>query len=224
MPTYLSPGVYVEEMEAGSRPIEGVGTAVAAFVGLASAGPFNSPTLVTNWSQYTQTFGDFLEGSYLAQSVYGYFLNGGGACFIVRIGGDGAAPPARAELTTSTGGAGGGASATVGAFRVQAIAEGGEGNDISVEVADSGTDGATDEHFKLIVKKGGKVEETFDNLTPKRGRQNVQTVVNAQSKLVEGRGSRCCPGEGRPGLGQPGRRRVSGPRPAGARRLRRRLE
>ena len=37
MPTYLSPGVYVEEVEAGARPIEGVGTAVAAFVGLASA-------------------------------------------------------------------------------------------------------------------------------------------------------------------------------------------
>ena len=39
MPTYLSPGVYVEEVEAGSRPIEGVGTAVAAFVGLAEKGP-----------------------------------------------------------------------------------------------------------------------------------------------------------------------------------------
>ena len=53
MPTYLSPGVYVEEVEAGSRPIEGVGTAVAAFVGFAEQGPFNTPTLVTNWSQYT---------------------------------------------------------------------------------------------------------------------------------------------------------------------------
>ena len=28
MPNYLSPGVYIEEVEAGSRPIEGVGTAV----------------------------------------------------------------------------------------------------------------------------------------------------------------------------------------------------
>jgi phage tail sheath protein FI len=36
---YLSPGVYVEEVPSGSRPIEGVGTAVAAFVGLAPAGP-----------------------------------------------------------------------------------------------------------------------------------------------------------------------------------------
>ena len=87
---YLSPGVYVEEVEAGSRPIEGVGTAVAAFVGLAARGPTNTPTLVTNWSQFVSAFGDFMEGAYLAHAVYGYFLNGGGAAYVVRIGGDGA--------------------------------------------------------------------------------------------------------------------------------------
>ena len=43
--TYLSPGVYVEEVEAGARPLEGVGTAVAAFVGLAEDGPFSNPVL-----------------------------------------------------------------------------------------------------------------------------------------------------------------------------------
>ncbi|MEV4847620.1 hypothetical protein AB0K20_30960 [Micromonospora matsumotoense] len=46
--------MYVEEMESGSRPIEGVGTAVAAFVGFAAQGPFNTPTLVINWTQYSQ--------------------------------------------------------------------------------------------------------------------------------------------------------------------------
>src|ERR1700748_612201 len=86
MPTYLSPGVYVEEVEAGSRPIEGVGTAVAAFVGLAADGPYNAATLVTNWSQFTRTFGDFVDGAYLAHAVYAYFLNGGGTCYVVRIG------------------------------------------------------------------------------------------------------------------------------------------
>ena len=88
MPTYLSPGVYMEEVSSGSKPIEGVGTAVAAFVGFAERGPANQPTLVTNWTQFTQTFGDFVDGSYLAHSVYGYFLNGGGAAYVVRIGGD----------------------------------------------------------------------------------------------------------------------------------------
>src|SRR3954470_15994192 len=86
MPNYLPPGVYVEEMEAAVRPIEGVGTAVAAFVGLAAQGPVNTATLVSNWTQFTQTFGDFVPGSYMGQAVYGYFMNGGGNCYIVRVG------------------------------------------------------------------------------------------------------------------------------------------
>ena len=43
--SYQSPGVYIEEVESGSRPIEGVGTAIAAFVGFAEKGPLNSPIL-----------------------------------------------------------------------------------------------------------------------------------------------------------------------------------
>src|SRR6202020_1342734 len=102
MPTYLSPGVYVQEVSSGSKPIEGVGTAVAAFVGLTEKGPANTPTLVTHWTQFSTLFGDFVEGSYLAHAVYGYFLNGGGSAYVVRIGSDGDAPPAsaRAELAS----------------------------------------------------------------------------------------------------------------------------
>ena len=48
------------------------------------------PTLVSNWTQFTSTFGGFVAGSYLAQSVYGYFMNGGGNCYVVRIGQNGA--------------------------------------------------------------------------------------------------------------------------------------
>ena len=43
MPPYQSPGVYVEEVAAGARPLEGAGTAIAAFIGLAEDGPFNTP-------------------------------------------------------------------------------------------------------------------------------------------------------------------------------------
>ena len=179
MPQYLSPGVYVEEVESGSRPIEGVGTAVAAFVGLAAQGPFNTPTLVTNWSQFTQTFGDFVEGSYLAHAVYGYFQNGGGAAYVVRIGGNGAASPAaRGEL-------GPGASARLGGYRVTALEQGDGGARLSVEVADAvGGDGAPDDAFKLVVKSDGKTVEQFDNLSAKKGKQNVVTIVNQNSKLI----------------------------------------
>lgn len=130
MPTYLSPGVYVEEAEAGSRPIEGVGTAVAAFVGVAATGPFNEPTLVTNWAQFTQTFGEFVEGSYLAHAVYGYFMNGGGSCYIVRVGSNGTEPPARAELTSGDN--------KMGGYRIHALETGPAGNDITVEIEDAG--------------------------------------------------------------------------------------
>jgi len=181
MPNYLSPGVYVEEVEAGSRPIEGVGTAVAAFVGMTERGPLNTPTLVTNWSQYAQTFGDFVEGTYLAQSVYGYFQNGGGACYIVRVGGESANGNGSGE--TPALGAGQPASGALGAFKVRAIEGGPAGNDISVEVTDA-PEGSPEDSFNLSVKRGGEVIESFEGLTTKRGRQNAATVVNAQSKTI----------------------------------------
>src|SRR5487761_447652 len=121
MPQYLSPGVYVEEVDSGSRPIEGVGTAVAAFIGLAERGPTNQPVLVTNWGQFTQTFGDFIEGSYLAHSVYGYFLNGGGSAYVVRIGANGHAPSAQAELPSAK-------DKSLAGYRVLALEGGQPGN------------------------------------------------------------------------------------------------
>ncbi len=177
MPTYLSPGVYVEEVESGSRPIEGVGTAMAAFVGFAADGPFDEPTLVTNWSQYTQVFGGFTEGAYLPQAVFGYFLNGGSTCYVVRIGqqsGNGA----KQELTNLP-------QAQLGGYRLttKGLPDGGKSDDISVEVADPPDEGVGDDRFTLLVKQAGKVVETH-NVTTKRGKENVVTVVREKSNLI----------------------------------------
>jgi phage tail sheath protein FI len=179
MPTYLTPGVYVEEVEAGARPIEGVGTAVAAFVGFAADGPFNTPTLVSNWGQYTQTFGDFVEGCYLAQSVYGYFLNGGTNCYIVRVGGsrvhdNGSAPKQIAARQ-----------AVLGSYRFVAkeLPEGKEAGQITVEVADPTGENPTDDRFTVLVKQDGKVVETH-NVTTKRTKENVVTAVREKSSFV----------------------------------------
>lgn len=188
MPQYLSPGVYVEETDSGSRPIEGVGTAVAAFVGLAERGPFNTPTLVTNWGQYAQTFGDFVEGTYLAHSVYSYFANGGGTCYVVRAGQESDAPTARAELPAATGKGAGGDKAPTASYQVRSLEDGDGGNALTVEVTDA-SDSPEDadekaDLFKIVVKRGNKIEESFDNLITKRGKQNAVAVVNAQSTLI----------------------------------------
>src|SRR5437667_9106984 len=58
MPEYLAPGVFVEEIDSGSKPIEGVGVNTVAFVGYAKSGDFNKPTFISNWTQFCQTFGE----------------------------------------------------------------------------------------------------------------------------------------------------------------------
>ncbi|MFJ9615562.1 phage tail sheath family protein [Streptomyces noursei] len=181
MPTYLTPGVYVEEVQSGARPIEGVGTAVAAFVGFARSGPFHEPTLVTNWDQYTQRFGGFTEGGYLAHAVYGYFSNGGGAAYVVRIGGsdEAAAPtagraPGSREVRAAE-------PVALGGFLV-AARPGGAG--LSVEIADPDGENPPEDRFKLLVRRGDQVLETYDVST----RKNVKGYVVAQlraSELIE---------------------------------------
>lgn len=184
MPSYLSPGVYVEEVASGSRPIEGVGTSVAAFVGLAPTGPLNEPTLVTNWSQYVAAFGDFTDGYYLAHSVYGFFNNGGSAAYVVRVGGTaegaaGSGAPASVSGSAAPAALPAGEPKQLGTFSVTSVA----GGSLSVEVADAEGEGPA-ERFKLIVKEGDKPVETFDVTAKKGGRNYVVTQVKERSKLI----------------------------------------
>jgi phage tail sheath protein FI len=87
--------VYIEEQPSGSMPIEGVGTAVAAFVGFTETYNVDEgdptdpegvkPQLVTSWPQYERVYGGFVRGARLPHAVRGFFENGGSAAYIVRI-------------------------------------------------------------------------------------------------------------------------------------------
>ncbi len=183
MPSYQSPGVYVEEVASGARPLEGVGTAVAAFVGLAEAGPFNAPTLVSNWTQFSTVFGGFVPGSYLAQSVYGYFMNGGGNCYIVRIGQNGASngPAPRSARAKELAAA---PTALIGRIRVGVLDPAVQPGEVSIEITDPGGDSPSADMFRLVVKRNGETVEEYDRATFGRGKQNVVTMINAASKLI----------------------------------------
>lgn len=114
MPEYLSPGIYVEEVDRGPKPIEGVGTAMPVFVGFSEKAQLaeqvdgetvisdvlGQPLLVTNWTQYVERFGSFVEGAYMPHSVYGYFLNGGSRCYVLSVK---TIPKAQAALLGSDG-------------------------------------------------------------------------------------------------------------------------
>ena len=81
MPSYLHPGVYVEEIPSGSKPIEGVGTSTAAFVGYATKGPIGEPTLISKWDEYDRIYGGVrnlqtsAQGDSMGLSVSAFFQN-----------------------------------------------------------------------------------------------------------------------------------------------------
>ena len=105
MPEYLSPGVYVEEIDAGPKPIEGVSTSTAGAVGVTAFGPTSGkPELVTSFSEFVRKFGGFLaepgtatvntwalnptDGGrwwHFPLAVKGFFDNGGQRLYVKRV-------------------------------------------------------------------------------------------------------------------------------------------
>jgi Bacteriophage tail sheath protein len=87
-----TPGVYVQEIEAGPRPIQAVGTSTAVFIGDAPLGNamVNQARAVNNWSEFVARFmpEQNRKSTILSNAVYGFFENGGSRCFIVNTGGD----------------------------------------------------------------------------------------------------------------------------------------
>jgi phage tail sheath protein FI len=253
MPEYLAPGVFVEEIDSGSKPIEGVAVNTAAFIGYAKSGEFNKPTFITNWTQFCETFGEeenaltaalvkelgmsvsdvraakkasrkswmafslsiidkavrekkssvkgfqdflrqnnipqgglpYMEGSYLAHAVNGYYQNGGGRCYVIRIAhpddikalsftAEGKKSDVKASPTP--------AKVAAGPLLLTAQKTGTAGNDIKVEVEHVG-DG---NEFRLKISQGD-VTETF----PGGAKDKPLTLdtaaepVNKFSKLVK---------------------------------------
>jgi phage tail sheath protein FI len=110
MPEYLAPGVYVQEVDTGPKPIEGVSTSTAGAVGVTLRGPSTGrPELVTSFAEFERTFGGFIpdpdpatinrwslnatEGGrwwLFPLSVKGFFDNGGRRLYVKRVFSSGA--------------------------------------------------------------------------------------------------------------------------------------
>ncbi|GAF48254.1 phage tail sheath subtilisin-like domain-containing protein [Rhodococcus wratislaviensis] len=91
MPEYLAPGVYVEEVDTGAKPIEGVSTSTCGMVGVTERGPVDVPVLVTSVGEYTRWFGgqlragdDYGAHRFLPHAIEGFFTNGGKRVYVVR--------------------------------------------------------------------------------------------------------------------------------------------
>jgi phage tail sheath protein FI len=152
----LHPGLYFQEV-AGTPPVEGVSTATAGFVGITSKGRVGEAVLVTNWSQFVNEFGGFINDSYLAYAVRGFFENGGSRAYIVRavhydVDGDTGTYTKTSDVATTQLLAG-----TEPVLNVDAKSDGTWGNDIKVEVLK----GEAVDKFTLNVYYKGTLVESY---------------------------------------------------------------
>jgi phage tail sheath protein FI len=184
--TYGAPGVYIEERPSGSMPLQGVGTSVAAFVGFTAA--YNAeqgeptdpdgikPQLITSWPQYERIYGGFAPGIVLPHAVKGFFENGGGICYIVRIPGANAksepqALPAAGRKDFET--------LTVQALDPAATL------DIVIEQQPPAEGQEPSADFTLKVVQNGQVLEEHVSVSAGKGQRAADKVINERSKLIK---------------------------------------
>lgn len=185
MPEYLAPGIYIEEISIGAKPIEGVSTSTAGFLGQTERGPVEL-RLVTGFGQYQRLYGGFIDSSYLAYAVDGFFRNGGQRCYIGRILGKDAKTASSAFNKGTT-----------QAITVSALGPGDWGKRIAVKVDDASLKSIKPELFKLTVAywsdtpatsvddKTATILEVYDNLSPKSNSSDYYlNRINGISNLI----------------------------------------
>ena len=183
MPSYLHPGVYVEEIPSGAKPIEGVSTSVAALVGPAHKGPMAEATLIHSWDEYKASFGEIKdESDDMGLTAFNFFLNGGRDAYIGRV--SKAYASASVPAAKMTGRAGGSAK-DINVLAITAASPGVWGNSLRVQV--TANDGY---RFKLdvsMVDDDGvsTVVESFNNLSMDPTDSGyVVSVVNDSSRYI----------------------------------------
>jgi phage tail sheath protein FI len=206
MPELLHPGVYVQEVPSAVRPIQGVSTSTAAFIGVTQKGPvpgtilpngrMAQPRMVTSITEFQRSYGGFLPESFLPYAVQAFFQNGGNRLYVVRIVGKGPSSPPSSPPGPSTGPAQRAVTAANAPLAVAALSEGSWGNALSLSISAS-SDGDPN-NFKLTVLydpgTGPAPVETYDRMTFLNGAnlqlgavnpaEYVRTAVNGRSEYV----------------------------------------
>jgi phage tail sheath protein FI len=190
MPEYLYPGVYVEEIDTGNKPIEGVSTSTAGFLGVAERGPTQA-TLLTSFGDYQRAFGSYVKDPvdgtdrYLAYAVEGFFQNGGERCFVQRVAHNDPANGANSAKRAKT---------VLPNLTLWANGPGVFGNNIAFQIGDGGLDPVN--LFKLTVfywaspppadlSSNPTLTEVFDNLSSVPGASTFyESEINNVSNLV----------------------------------------
>jgi hypothetical protein len=177
-PSY--PGVYIEEVPSGVRPLIGVPTSVTAFIGRARRGPVNDPVLIHSFADFERQFGGMWAESMMSYAVQHYYTNGGVDAVIVRV--ENGALPATITITPA-----------LTPLVLEAANPGQWGNDLRAVVDLDVADTSDTTAFNLFVEETVpgttpaevRVRESFRNVSHDPAhRRYVTTVLEQESSLV----------------------------------------
>lgn len=183
MQNYLHPGVYIEEIPSGSKPIEGVATSVAAFVGKATKGPVGKAELVQSFSDYSDIYGNIAsEDDAMGLAVQAFYLNGGKSAFICRLAGEGSTASRETVNGQNTGGL-----AEPEVLVITASSKGEWGDKVYFRIVKPDQDSLVFDLETGYLDKGEfVVSELFNDLSMRSDDDNYAlTRVNGNSSLVE---------------------------------------
>lgn len=169
MPEYLYPGVYVEEIDTGNKPIEGVSTSTVGFLGIAERGPI-TPMLLTSFGDYQRAYGSYVKDPdgtdhYLAYAVEGFFQNGGLRCFVERV----VSNSAKA------------ASAAAGGMTISAVGPGAWGNHVAYQISNAGLLDLTLFKLTLFYWTGTPPADLMSNPTATEVYDNLSSIPTAST-------------------------------------------
>ncbi|MCU0526249.1 MAG: phage tail sheath subtilisin-like domain-containing protein [Elainella sp. Prado103] len=188
MPTYATPGVYIEEVT-GPGVIAGVGTSTVAFIGAALNGPINEAKRITSFDEFLDPikgYGVLKDGNpwiyitsprwfYMAHAVRGFFENGGTQAYIVRIG---TAKATTWEVKNQ---------GNEIVFKLQAIQAGTAGDNITVQVQAAhatGTAGVAVVKGSATVSAINGLTVTVDDASPFRVGDTVTEDESARATIT----------------------------------------
>ena len=182
MPVTVSyPGVYIEEIPSGVRTITGVATSITAFIGWSARGPVDRAQRVLSWPDFERSFGGLDSRSLLGYAVYQFFGNGGSDAYVIRL----TDQASLASLVHPPGPP----PPNVDRLTITAKNPGLWAHDYGI-VTRVRADDPTRFRLAVVYAPAGPasevIVESFENLSMATAdRRFVQTVVNAESQLVD---------------------------------------
>lgn len=184
MPQVSYPGVYIQEIPSGVRPVTSVSTSIGAFIDFFPKGPLNEAVQIFGMSDFERIYGGLDDRSEASYAIAQFFLNGGSQAYVVRVTNAGS-PAVAASVTAQD------PSGANDILEFTAANPGVWGNAIRIDVDhDTATPASL---FNLTVTlydgTGARarplVAEKFLNLSVAAANTRfVETVVNDESNLV----------------------------------------